>query len=400
MRPEDRAGIACGTAAFWRVNLCLFAAGFNVFALLYFVQPLLPVFSDEFGISAAASSLALSLTTAVMAFALFFSAIASDALGRKAIMSASLAISAGLTLVMAFVPDWSAVLIVRALMGVAISGVQAVAMAYLAEEMDADAFGLTLGIFISGSAIGGMAGRLIAAVLADFSGWRVAALALGAVALVCAVVFWRALPASRGFGPGARGPGVLRRAVSDILRDRVSLLLFAIGFLLMGSFVTVFNYVTFRLVAPPFDLSQTAVGLIFLLYASGIVGSPWIGSLAGRLGPHAMLLRMLSLMALGLVLTIPDALLPVLVGLALLTFGFFSGHSVASGWVSQRARTNRAMAASLYLFAYYVGSAVPGSLGGILWDRQGWPGVVALTLLCTSAALVLVIILKRSRGHP
>lgn len=396
MNGPGAGGIARGTPAFWRVNLCLFAAGFSVFALLYFVQPLLPVFSAEFGVSPATSSLALSATTAVMAFALFVSGIASDALGRKAIMTASLTASACLTLAMALMPDWSGVLALRALMGIALSGVQAVAMAYLAEEMEPDAFGLTLGMFISGSAIGGMAGRLIAAVLTDIAGWRVAVLALGAVALVSAAVFWRALPRSRRFQPGHRGAAALRQGLADILRDPVFLMLFAIGFLLMGSFVTVFNYVTFRLVAPPFGLSQTLVGLIFLLYVSGIVGSPWIGELAGRKGPGTMLWRMLAVMALGLLLTIPEALLPVLLGLGLLTFGFFSGHSVASGWVSRRARSNRALAASLYLFAYYVGSAIPGTLGGVLWQQAGWPGVVGLTLGCTILALLLVHILRRT----
>ena len=54
---EPDAFITHGTPAFWRANLALFASGFATLALLYCVQPLLPVLSTAFGVGAAASSL-------------------------------------------------------------------------------------------------------------------------------------------------------------------------------------------------------------------------------------------------------------------------------------------------------------------------------------------------------
>ena len=68
-------------------------------------------------------------------------------------------------------------------------------------------------------------------------------------------------------------------------------------------------------------------------------------------------------------------------GLALLTAGFFAVHGVASGWVPARAHAGgvaTGQAASLYLFTYYLGSSVFGSLAGPAWTRAAWPGVVAL----------------------
>ncbi|MGU7801532.1 MFS transporter, partial [Escherichia coli] len=56
-----------GTPAFIRVTLALFSAGLATFALLYCVQPILPVLSGEFGVSPASSSISLSISTAMLA---------------------------------------------------------------------------------------------------------------------------------------------------------------------------------------------------------------------------------------------------------------------------------------------------------------------------------------------
>jgi hypothetical protein len=60
--------------------------------------------------------------------------------------------------------------------------------------------------------------------------------------------------------------------------------LFAEGSLLMGSFVTLYNHISYRLLASPFSLSQTAVGLIFANYLFGLFGSTWMGNLAAKIG--------------------------------------------------------------------------------------------------------------------
>ena len=89
--PQDPAAfIERGTPEFLRTNLALFSAGFSTFALLYCVQPLLPVFSREFGVSAAESSLSLSLTTALLAASVLISGSLSEVWGRKPVMVVSL----------------------------------------------------------------------------------------------------------------------------------------------------------------------------------------------------------------------------------------------------------------------------------------------------------------------
>ncbi|MGH9887510.1 MAG: MFS transporter, partial [bacterium] len=174
------------------------------------------------------------------------------------------------------------------------------------------------------------------------------------------------------------------------LRDPRLAPLFAEGFLLMGAFVTAYNYVTYRLLGPPFHLSHAVVGSIFVVYPLGIFASAWAGSLAHRVGRGRMLAAMIGLMLLGVALMMPPLTASVVAGIAVLTFGFFGAHSVASAWVGVRATHGRAQGAALYFFFYYIGSSIAGAIGGLFWERWGWTGVIAFLVTMIGAGMALV----------
>ena len=388
--------VEAGSATFWRINGALFAAGFATFATLYYVQPLLPVLASRFGLSPAISSLALSTATALLAVSMLVAGSLSEAWGRKPVMLASLLISGVLTMATAIAPSFSLVLVLRGLAGVALGGLPAVAMAYLAEEIDPTAIGVAMGLYIAGNAVGGMSGRLITAVLADDAGWRIAVGSIGGLGLIAALLLWRALPASQHFRPRPLKTGALIASFMAHLRMPGLPVLFGEGFLLMGGFVTIYNYIGFRLLGPPYRLSQSAVGLLFCVYLVGVVSSTLMGALSGQLGRRPVLIVNLMLMLVGVGLTLARPVWFVVAGVALVTWGFFGGHSIASGWVGARAQGARAQAASLYLFAYYAGSSLIGTLGGWVWSAFGWPGVATLVALVLSGALALAAALPRA----
>jgi YNFM family putative membrane transporter len=384
-----------GTPAFHRINLALFAAGFATFGLLYCVQPLLPEFTRDYGVNEAVSALSLSLTTGVLAFGMLFAGAVSDAWGRKPIMVGSLLSSAVLTLLSVWMPNWISFLTVRALLGLALAGLPAVAMTYLAEEMDNASIGLGMGLYISGNAIGGMSGRLITGVLTDYAGWRTGVVVVAVVGLACALTFWKLLPPSRHFKRQRLSARALGARFGVIFHDRGLPWLFAEGFLLLGAFVTVYNYIGYRLLAPPYDLSQAVVGAIFIVYLIGTFSSPWVGHLAGKLGRRKVLWSMLALILVGTLLTLLMPLWAVLLGVVVLTFGFFGGHSVVSSWVGRRAGTAKAHASSLYLFCYYMGSSIAGACGGLFYAAHGWNGVVAFVGAMALVGLVIALGLYR-----
>ena len=364
-----------GTPAFTRTNLALFAAGFATFGLLYCVQPLMPQFSADYGVSAATSSLSLSVTTGVLAFALLFAGALSDTFGRKSVMTISILVSSVLVLLTTLAPTWSLLLVLRTLLGLTLSGLPAVAMTYLSEEMDHDSIGLGMGLYISGSAVGGMGGRLITGVLTDFASWRVGVAVVGVVGLLAGWLFARSLPPSRHFEPQPLHLHALRRRFSVVLHDRALPWMFLEGFLLLGAFVTVYNYLGYRLLAPPYKLSQATVGMIFGVYLVGTFSSPWMGHLAGQLGRRKVLWTAVALMLAGVLLTLARPLALIMLGIVALTFGFFGGHSIVSSWVGRRAGAVKAQASSLYLCCYYVGSSVAGWVGGLFYAWIGWDGV-------------------------
>ncbi|WP_426689734.1 MFS transporter [Rhodanobacter ginsengiterrae] len=393
--PSETSHIRHGTPAFRQTNLALFAAGFATFGLLYCVQPLMPEFSRHYGVSEAGAAMSLSLTTGVLAFAMLFAGGVSDAWGRKSIMVASLLASALLVLVTAVMPTWTALLIVRSLLGLTLSGLPAVAMTYVSEEMHPESIGLGMGLYISGSAVGGMGGRLVSGVLADFLGWRVGVATVGVIGIVAALIFWRMLPASRHF---VRQPLRWRSLLGrfrGIFHDRGLPWLFVEGFLLLGAFVTVYNYLGYRLLAPPYSLSQTVVGLIFGIYLIGTFSSAWMGHLAGQLGRRKVLWTALALMLLGVALTMAQPLWLVMSGIVAITFGFFGGHSIVSSWVGRRAGAAKAQAASVYLFCYYMGSSIAGASGGLFYAAHGWNGVALFVGALVLAGLLIALWLFR-----
>lgn len=389
-----------GTPEFARTSLGLFSAGFSTFALIYCVQPLLPVFAAHFAVSASESSLPLSLTTLTLALAMLVASPVSEAFGRKPLMVISVFLSSVLTLVAAIVPEWSQLLLVRALTGLTVSGLPAVAMAYLAEEMDPKAIGLAMGLYIGGNGLGGMAGRLLTGLLTDYLGWRPALAAIGVAGLISGLVCWRILPNSRHFKRRPLVVGQLPASFAIHYRDPALPLLFIEGALVMGTFITIYNYIGFRLQAPPFSLSQTVVGLIFSVYLVGIFSSAWMGDLAGRLGRRRVLWTAFAMMLVGALLTLSQSLLVIVPGVALITAGFFGGHSIASSWVGARVRQGKAQAAALYLCSYYMGGSVIGTVGGTFWEWGHWPGVVAMDVTLLVVALVVAGYLSRMQPLP
>ena len=393
--PPPASLIEVGTPLFRRTTLALTAAGFSTFAVLYCVQPLMPVFAVEFGVSPAQSSLTLSLPSALVATGLLVASPVSEVVGRKAVMTASLFTAALLTLIAAAMPSWHGLLLVRALAGLAMCGVPAVAMTYVAEEMHGRAIGLAMGLLIAGNAVGGMSGRLVTGFVTDHASWRAALGTIGVLSLGAAVLFARSLPPSANFQPHPLPWRAVPATYLGHFRDPGLPWLFAEAFLLMGGFVTMFNYIGFRLLSPPYSLSQSAIGAIFIVYLVGMGSATGVGHVAGLIGRRRVLWLAIAMAFLGVGLTLFENLFVVIAGIVIATLGFFGAHSVASSWVGRRARTHRAQASAIYLFLYYFGSSVLGTAGGWFYAHAGWPGVAGFVAGLFALAFLVALHLAR-----
>lgn len=379
-----------GSADYRRLVGALFAAGLTTFALLYSTQAVLPELSADFGVSAAQSTLSVSLTTLGLGLALLVTGPWSDRIGRTRLIHASLAGSTVVALGCALAPSWPVLLGLRLLLGVTLAGLPAVATAYLREELHASAHARAAGLYIGGTALGGMAGRLVTAPIAEAAGWRWGLAAAAALGLACTLAVRLLLPRSRRFVPATGGPREVLTTARRALSDPALLRLYAVGGCSVGAMVAVYNVLGFRLTEAPFGLGVGAASLVFLAYPLGSLSSVASGRVADRWGRRAVLPVGCAVAVVGVLVTLPDSLPLVGVGVGLLTIGFFAVHGVASGWVPARAHAggvSTGQAASLYLFSFYLGSSAFGSLAGSAYDLTGWPGVagLAVVLLLVSA---------------
>ncbi|MCY1428142.1 Inner membrane transport protein YnfM [compost metagenome] len=145
-------------------------------------------------------------------------------------------------------------------------------------------------------------------------------------------------------------------------------------------------------------MEQAFVGMLSVVYLSGIYSSAKIGALADKLGRRKMLWSTIALMIAGLALTMFTPLSLVIIGMLVFTFGFFGAHSVASSWIGRRATKAKGQASSLYLFSYYVGSSIAGTAGGVFWHLGGWNGIGLF--IGTLLVIALLIALKLAKLLP
>ena len=79
----------------------------------------------------------------------------------------------------------------------------------------------------------------------------------------------------------------------------------------------------------------------------------------------------------------------IVTGMAIVTFGFFGGHSIVSSWVGRRAGGAKAQASSTYLFTYYMGSSAAGAAGGLFYAGHGWNGVALFVGALAAVGLLI-----------
>jgi YNFM family putative membrane transporter len=341
------------------------------------------------------ASLSLSVTTIALAVSMLFFGSISEVWGRKPVMIVSMLLASVLSILTACSTSFESLLVFRIIQGIALGGLPSIAMAYLGEEVEASSLGVAMGLYISGNSVGAVSGRIISGMLTDFFNWHVAMGSISVISLIASLIFWLNLPKSQNFHPRAPEVGKLISSMGSHLKDPGLLCLFGIGFLILGSNVGLYNYIGYVLTARPYALSQSLVGWIFIVFLVGTVSSVWMAKQAEKHGRAKVLIVSLIITLLGACLTLDAHLWVKILGLPVLTFGFFGSHSIASSWVGRRALHDKAQASSLYLFFYYAGSSIGGTLGGLFWSSFGWGGVVGMIAGFLLLGLVLAACLSK-----
>lgn len=374
-----------------RLTVALFAGGIATFAELYAVQAVLPALAAEWSLSESTASLAVSVATGALALSVLPWAALGDRIGRAGAMRVSAVVAAVAGAALPLAPSFEVLLVLRAVAGVALGALPALAIAHLVARAPARRVAGIGGLYIAGTTLGGLSGRVITGVVGGAAGWRWGVATTSVLVAIAVVVFVMLLPADQGAARRSAGRPA-RGRIRAAMGDPTVWVFYAQAFLLMGGFVTVYNLLAFRLLDDPYRLPASVVSLLFLTYLVGTVGSSGVGRLVGRWGRRAVLVAAGFGMAIGVAVTLAAPLFLVLVGLVIATFCFFVAHAIAAAWAGQQVPAARSQASALYSLAYYAGSSLVGFAGAVVFDTAGWTGAMIMVIVsCVLAAGIATV---------
>ncbi|MEG0795549.1 MAG: MFS transporter [Odoribacter sp.] len=367
------------------ISICIFLSGFSCFAQLYYFQPLLPDLAHDFSLTASHSSLAISFSTLGMVFGLLTTMFIADRIPRKKMIGIGLLASSLFSVTASFSPTFLPLILLSAAKGFLLSGATSVSMAYISEEVSTRNKSKIVGLYIAGNALGGMGGRVISSWVGSEYSWRVASVSIGLICALFAILFIIFSPRSKNFIPKKEN---FQSLITDNLRlitNKTLIPFYATGGLILGVFVSLYNYMGFYLIKAPFNFSPHYIHYIYLMYIFGVFGSIATAGLTRRFNHFTVFKIALLLSATVILLLYITNFWIVALGLAAFTFNFFVVHVLCNRIVSDYNVAKRSVTISIYLLAYYLGSSLLGWATGVILDLFGWQyflaGLIALLLL-------------------
>lgn len=365
--------------------------GFCAFFNLYGPQSLLPSLAREFDASPAEISLTMTATTLAIAISAPFAGAIADMLGRKRVIVAAMIVATIPLIMIALAPSLHALIVWRFVLGLALPPIFTVVVAYIGEEWPpAQAMG-AMGVYMAATSVGGFSGRFVSGILADMVGWRAGFLITAAMTFLCGLAVALILPRERNF-TRSEGLAVSARQMLGHLRNPQLLATYAVGFGTLFTFVALFTYVNFLLAAPPFNLSPTLLGAIFVTYLAGAAAVLGLGRAIGRFGRRPLVIGAIALWACGALLTLVPSLPFIIAGLAVAACGGFIVQATSTGYVALTAESGRTSAIGFYATTYYIGGSVGAILPGLTWSIGEWSACVAM-VLAMQAFMVSVVAL-------
>lgn len=380
-----------------RIILALALSGLAELASLFFIQPLLPVLAVEYDVPVSQVSIILSAETALLAIGLLFTGTLSDHYGRKKLIIVSLLLGGLLTMLCPLVESWAMLVALRAVIGLALSGIAAAATAYISEEVAPVVAGVVTGYFVFGNSMGGMSGRIVASQLIDHISINTIFYGFAISLILVALLVYFLLPASQNFKP-TQSLNVLRvvKGAASHFKNKKLALAFVISFIIFGVFTSLYNYLAFFLKGEPFHISPANAGLLSFSFALSFFTAPQAGRLSAKYGSMRVLRTLFVMMALGMLLTLTSNVVTFIIGAVIFTGCFFGCHSIGLSWVSKNATHARGQAVALYLFFYYMGGSVIGFVNGFVFHSMGWQGMTGFIIALLAVGAVVATYLSSS----
>lgn len=382
-----------GTKEYKLALVMMFFGSLAAFGAEYCLQPVIPILAADFDLSPTTASLSMSFGTIGMAVSMLLIASISKYLERKKVMVLALGISALIILAMSFTEQFTLILLLRFVQGILLAGFPSLAVAYINEEFNPKIIGAAIGVYVAATPLGGLVGRILISTLTDFASWRIGLMIAGVLYLISAVMMWIFLPPSLNKKIEHGRIHIAWREFFDLLKNRKIMMIYGIAFCAMGCFVCTYNFISYVLMNEPYNLSQTVIGFIFVLYLVGSVSSAIMGTLSDHYGHGIIIIISMIIQFAGIIITGFSPLIVKILGLAVFTYGFFGVHSNACAWAPQSCKNDKAQVSALYMLFYYAGASALGTVGGVFLTDYGWLGIVVFESIILIVGFVISVVL-------
>ncbi|BDM65178.1 MFS transporter [Shewanella sp. NFH-SH190041] len=379
----------------------LSVASVVIYINLYLMQGMLPLIAEHFHILPGRATLLLSATVFTLAFSLLLMAVISDRIGRRRPIVISLCLLALSNLLLIWATSFEALLCIRLGQGILLAAIPATAMAYFRDKLDGALLLKAAAVYIAANSLGGITGRLIGGLMAQYLSWHEAMWVLTGLTVSAVLLVMHWLPRSATPDSVLADATLIQRFAQDLhgfgqhLADMQLRLTYLIGALAFMVMVNQFSFIQLHLMQTPYSLSRFGATLIFLCYLSGTLVSWRSAGKIARQGHTRLFRQGVLAMLVGTVLTVVDNLPAIVAGFLITAWGFFLIHSCCNSFVAQRAQQHRAKATSLYLCCYYLGAAAGGPFLMPFWHYAHWQGVVVGSVLLLTLLFCLQWYLAR-----
>jgi MFS transporter, YNFM family, putative membrane transport protein len=363
---------------------------------LFATQAILPSLAARYGVAPSAMGVAVNATTLGMAASGLAVALFSARIDRRAGIMWALFLLAVPTLLLAFAQDLTTFTLLRVVQGMLMAAAFTLTLAHLGERCSARAAAGAFAAYITGNVASNLFGRLLAAGVVDHFGLAANFYVFAALNAAGGLLVFFTIRNAQKTGASMMAPAPWAAFAAHLANPALRTA-FAIGFLILFSFIGVFTYVNFVLVRAPFNVGMMSLGFVYFVFLPSILTTPLAGRLVQAFGARIAIWMGLSVAMLSLPLLLADALPLVLAGMALAAIGTFFAQAVATGFVSRAATADRGAASGLYLASYFLGGLVGSAVLGQLFDRFGWAAAIAGVGVALLAAAMLAITLCAPR---
>ena len=338
--------------------IILFWCGLVILMSMYLTIPLGDAFSKAFDVTITQAAWVGSAFSICYAIGCLIYGPFSDKYGRKIFLVTSICALTGITIIIGFVNDFYALIVLRAIQGLVAAAFAPISLVYASEMFPKERTLTALGFISSGLLMAGVLGQVYGGIINENFGWHGIFFILGIVYFITGLlVLWMLPKEEKVNSEGSVYKKFKQMAL--LFKKKQLLFIYSITFMLLFSLVGTYTVLGSYLSSPKFGLSSETIIYIRAVGMVGMLLSPFAGRLSKKFGilivlRIGLILTVLGLVSIGITNFLPFIILTSVIYVA----GISLVVPVALQLIGQLAGEVRGSAISFNAFILFLGASV------------------------------------------